>query len=152
MMKNIKWSIQLYDKLAKLVKKGLSANQIAAELGMTKGMVIGKIHRSPSLQLAGNNYRSPTKSTKTKREKLKSNNSLLPMFPPPMPHIVAPTVVFTGNPVKFAQTNKFMCKYVVSGDKTEDFLFCGDRVYHRSFCKHHFDICYTASRYVNSAA
>lgn len=163
-MKNIKWSIQLYKKLEKLVQKGLSATQIAIEMGVTKNTVIGKIHRSPNLRLERSRSSLPNKPSKTKREKLKFNDSLLPtlpMFSPPdppmpfmlpMPHIMEPTVVFTGKPVKFADTNRFMCKYVVSGDKADNYLFCGDRVYKRSFCKHHFNICYTTVRYASLTA
>ena len=154
-MKNTIWSPLLYDKLAKLVKKGLSAKDIAAELGLTKGMVIGKIHRSPSLQLAGNNGRplikpkKPPNPPKVKREK--SVDNIFP-FTPPMPHIAAPAIVFTGKPVKFAETNRFMCKFAISGDTAENYMFCGNRVYKRSFCKHHFDICYLTARHANLTA
>lgn len=154
------WTDERVELLKKLWGDGLSASQIAAELGgVTRNAVIGKVHR---LGLSGRgkaNAPAPQKPRKPTRS-------------PSAPATVEPTP-FNGNPhpapamvaqaeaepeparlpeeigiplserVTIMELREFMCRWPLGDPTTSEFRFCGARsIMGLPYCSHHAAVAY----------
>jgi GcrA cell cycle regulator len=131
------WTDERVDRLKKLWSDGLSASQIAAELGgVTRNAVIGKVHRlGLSGRAKGNNQtanarRKPaatkntgyTKATKTAGAgaKTQSNTPITPK-PAPVLDIEKPKPMM----LNLLQLTDSTCKFPIGDPQEEGFGFCG---------------------------
>ncbi len=101
------WTDERIDKLEKLWAKGLSASQIAGQIGdgVTRNAVIGKAHR-----LGLKSRPSPVKSDPKKPKK-------------PAPKPIAAAV--SEDRVSLLQLNERICKWPIGHPGDDDFHFCG---------------------------
>jgi GcrA cell cycle regulator len=151
------WTDERVELLKKLWSDGLSASQIAAEIGhVTRNAVIGKVHR---LGLSG---RGKAKSTSPQRTKKPSRT---PSAPAPIPQASAPnTVPLTVSPrplalepatalddvvvpmserVTIMDLRESMCRWPMGDPTKPEFRFCGARsVTGLPYCTHHARIAY----------
>jgi len=149
------WTDERVELLKKLWQDGLSASQIAAELGgVTRNAVIGKVHR---LGLSGRGQ--PTSSIKRQRRThstgirrprpvsvgnlaLKSNLDYLPDADlQPRRNVVVPI------PLKLSifQLNEHTCKWPIGDPGREDFHFCGhESLESVPYCEYHAGVAYQA--------
>ncbi len=144
------WSEERVALLRKLWTEGLSAAQIAKQLGgVTRNAVIGKVHR---LGLAGR----ATPSRPAKRPvRAARPRPLGPSAPRLRPASHLPMVVIPElEPLRFADgktatvltLNENMCKYPI-GDPTEaDFTFCGRASACGPYCQDHARVAYQPSQ------
>ena len=149
------WTDERVEILKKLWQDGLSASQIAAELGgVTRNAVIGKVHR---LGLSGRGQ--PTSSIKRQRRThsgggrrtrtvtygnlaLKQSVDALPE-----PELVPRRNVVVPIPKKLTifQLTEQTCKWPVGDPGLEDFHFCGhDSLDNRPYCEYHASVAYQA--------
>ncbi|MEP3280223.1 MAG: GcrA family cell cycle regulator [Stappiaceae bacterium] len=156
------WTTERVDLLKKLWSDGLSASQIAAELGgVTRNAVIGKVHRlglsgrAKSASTAAKPRRtrtagSPTTSSRPSAPKaptigataLKIEPEAMPMATPaPLP--VEELVIPISERASIMELNERTCKWPIGDPSTDDFYFCG-----RSseggvpYCPHHCKVAY----------
>ena len=149
------WTDERVELLKKLWQDGLSASQIAGELGgVTRNAVIGKVHR---LGLSGRGQ--PTSSIKRQRRThptgvrrtrtmsvgnlaLKLSIDALPdAIHQPRRNVVVPI------PKKLAiyQLTETTCKWPIGDPGREDFYFCGhDSLENRPYCEYHAGVAYQA--------
>lgn len=135
------WSDDRVEQLKKLWEAGLSASQIAAELGnVTRNAVIGKVHR---LGLSGR-AKSPSSAAPRQRKArpLRTN----PFVPPPKVKtrgnpalasalevelepdpIIYDNVIPTNQRVSLLELNEANCHWPIGDPETEDFFFCGSK-------------------------
>ena len=101
------WTDDRIDILKKLWAKGLSASQIAGQIGdgVTRNAVIGKAHR-----LGLKSRPSPVKSDPKKPKK-------------PAPKPIAAAV--SEDRVSLLQLNERICKWPIGHPGDDDFHFCG---------------------------
>ncbi len=101
------WTDDRIEKLEKLWAKGLSASQIASQIGdgVTRNAVIGKAHR-----LGLKSRPSPVKSDPKKPKK-------------PAPKPIAAAV--SEDRVSLLQLNERICKWPIGHPGDDDFHFCG---------------------------
>jgi GcrA cell cycle regulator len=146
------WTDERVELLKKLWTDGLSASQIAAELGgVTRNAVIGKVHR---LGLSGRGQ--PTSSIKRQRRThapgIRRSRSLitvgnLALKPDalaeaelmPRRNVVVPI------PLKLSifQLNEHTCKWPIGDPGQEDFHFCGnDSLESLPYCEYHAGVAY----------
>jgi len=128
------WTDERVALLTKLWADGLSASQIAGELGgVTRNAVIGKVHR---LGLSGR-AKSPSTSARAKRTPRASgyarakpvgrangkSDAVTIRRAEPVPDLVAP------EPKRLALTSlsDVTCKWPIGDPATEDFYFCGHK-------------------------
>jgi GcrA cell cycle regulator len=145
------WTDERVEQLKKLWAEGLSASQIAAELGgVTRNAVIGKVHR---LHLSGrgrtNNSATRTKKTSTVNSVTKSLSktvtsarivtatvgatALQAQFDvePIARHHIRPStnvVVPISRKLRLIQLSEKTCKWPNGDPLSEDFNFCGNDV------------------------
>lgn len=150
------WTDERVELLKKLWQDGLSASQIAAELGgVTRNAVIGKVHR---LGLSGRGQ--PTSSIKRQRRThspairrtrtvttvgnlaLKQSVDALPEAEyRPRRDVVVPI----PKKLSILQLSESTCKWPVGDPGQEDFYFCGhDSLENQPYCEYHAGVAYQA--------
>jgi GcrA cell cycle regulator len=151
------WTDERVELLKKLWSDGLSASQIAAQLGgVTRNAVIGKVHR---LSLSGR--AKPATSTPRPRKArpvaphrpgsraFVSGNTALKVHAQPAPRRApAPVpiedlVVPISLRVSLLALNDQMCKWPIGDPGAEDFHFCGHRSFNSlPYCEYHSRVAY----------
>ena len=139
-MTALTWSDDRVEQLKKLWEAGLSASQIAAELGnVTRNAVIGKVHR---LGLSGR-AKSPTSAAprprkarpaaqqmmRVARPVTRGNTALAQAFevevePDP---ITFDNVVPMSQRLSLLELNEATCHWPVGDPSSPDFFFCGGK-------------------------
>ncbi|MEM7464345.1 MAG: GcrA family cell cycle regulator [Pseudomonadota bacterium] len=153
------WTDERVARLTKLWADGLSASQIAAELGgVTRNAVIGKVHR---LGLSGRAKSSGSSSTpRPKRQprvsgyssrsprtsqRALNNLSLKISSTSTAARALAEEDLEAPEPLKLALTEltEKTCKWPIGDPATEDFYFCGQNVGECGpYCKYHAKLAY----------
>ena len=155
------WTDERVELLKKLWAEGLSASQIASELGgITRNAVIGKVHR---LGLSG---RGKTTAQQPKARKPRTTNTTAPARPRPTRSVgntalkadyepaPSPVVVARPSPVHeleippeeratILSLNEHRCKWPIGDPTREDFYFCGrHKEAGKPYCDHHASVAY----------
>ncbi len=149
------WTDERVELLKKLWQDGLSASQIAAELGgVTRNAVIGKVHR---LGLSGRGQ--PTSSIKRQRRthatgvrrvrQMITVGSNLALKPDQMPEAeIRPrrnVVVPIPKRLSILALTEQTCKWPIGDPGQEDFYFCGnDSLENVPYCEYHAGVAYQA--------
>lgn len=146
------WTDTRVELLKKLWGEGLSASQIATELGeVTRNAVIGKIHR---LGLSGrvkiSAHTRPPKAAKPKRETTPRSVARASRPVDEVAETLPPAEEMTAsgaqNLVGFSgllQLTESTCRWVTGDVGQEFFYFCGDRTKPgRPYCAYHARIAY----------
>ena len=151
------WTDERVELLKKLWMEGLSASQIAAQLGsVTRNAVIGKVHR---LGLSGR-AKSSSSAARPKRQPRATNygsrsgrnghraGSSHPSMMPSTGYRQAaaqPEAIEAPEPLKLdlIQLSEQTCKWPIGDPAEEDFHFCGHKVKEASpYCAYHSQLAY----------
>lgn len=133
---------------------GLSATEIGKQIGVSRGSVMGKVHRmredgeigTRESDVRMGRIRAQTKKLERERvltlfdvmretplEKKETINLIkelpIPTEPP-------------SKPIKFDKLTPKSCRYVLNDGDPANFLFCGRQKNGRSYCKEHEALCY----------
>jgi GcrA cell cycle regulator len=151
------WTDVRVEELKKLWESGLSASQIAAELGnVTRNAVIGKVHRlglsgrakSPS-SAAPRPRKAPRPASqqmmRVSRPASRGNTALAQAFeldPEPDP-IAFDNVVPMSQRLSLLQLNEATCHWPIGDPSSSEFFFCGGKaLVSLPYCAHHSRIAY----------
>ncbi|WP_075995498.1 GcrA family cell cycle regulator [Salaquimonas pukyongi] len=147
------WTDERVDVLRKLWTEGLSASQIAAELGgVTRNAVIGKIHRlglsgrnkgtatgAPRRKTATARTNGGTKAKSVNNAKAGSANTASPRPAAELPDIEKPDLLM----LDLLQLTEQTCKFPVGDPQEADFGFCGVKVRESDpYCEYHCRLAY----------
>lgn len=144
------WTEERVTLLRKLWAEGLSASQIAKQLGgVTRNAVIGKVHR---LGLAGR----ATPSRPAKRPVRASRPRVIgPSAPRLRPASTMPSVVIPdleplkmedGRAATVLTLNEAMCKFPIGDPTNSSFAFCGRASTCGPYCQDHARLAYQPSQ------
>ncbi|SEG45413.1 GcrA family cell cycle regulator [Bosea lathyri] len=164
------WTEERVELLKKLWSDGLSASQIAGELGsVTRNAVIGKVHRlglsgraknpaAPSTPRNNAPRKAPTRSPShpmtgnqgATAGMTRGANALAPQYAPEEEPETqqAPTpsedvVVPFSERVTIMDLREYMCRWPMGDPTTPEFRFCGGRSQTgMPYCSHHAQIAY----------
>jgi GcrA cell cycle regulator len=145
------WTDERVELLKKLWQDGLSASQIAKQLGgVTRNAVIGKVHR---LGLSGR--AAPSKPARTV---FKAPRPARPVAAAPSaPRRIAEPAVATAtavqpSPVRYVEEapgtatvltlGAHMCKWPIGDPALDNFTFCGRRSGEGPYCHEHSQVAY----------
>ncbi|MEA2903024.1 MAG: GcrA cell cycle regulator [Alphaproteobacteria bacterium] len=149
------WTDERVELLKKLWADGLSASQIAAELGgITRNAVIGKVHR---LGLSGR-AKSPSSSAprqrkarahphmlRVSRPQMRGNTALAHAYdydPDPEPEVVD-NIIPMGQRRTLLELTEDTCRWPIGDPGSADFFFCGGQsVTSLPYCAHHSRVAY----------
>ncbi len=122
------WSDDRVTTLSKLWQGGLSASQIAEQLGgVTRNAVIGKVHR---LGLSGRNAPSAPTQTPRVTAPRPQRSAVTPPSQVPPPAHVAPAPLAPEGPGlidNLVNLAAHTCRWPIGDPKSADFSFCGRR-------------------------
>jgi GcrA cell cycle regulator len=150
------WSDDRVEQLKKLWEAGLSASQIAAELGnVTRNAVIGKVHRlglsgrakSPSSAAPRQRKARPAaqQMMRVSRPVSRGNTALAHAFEVEMePDPVAfDNVVPMSQRLSLLELNEATCHWPVGDPSSPEFFFCGGKALAGlPYCAHHSRVAY----------
>jgi len=152
------WTDERVELLKKLWADGLSASQIAAELGgITRNAVIGKVHR---LGLSGRAKSPSTSAPRPRKPRAPSHpasmfrthgaTALKPMSMPDFD--IEPLIEREVRPllepvsserVTIMELREAMCRWPIGDPSNAEFRFCGSRVNSSSsYCGYHAQLAY----------
>ena len=155
-MTALTWSDDRVEQLKKLWEGGLSASQIAAELGnVTRNAVIGKVHR---LGLSGR-AKSPTSAAPRPRKAARPAQQMMRVTRPvsrgntalaqafdvevETDPITFDNVVPMSQRLSLLELNEANCHWPVGDPSSPEFFFCGGRALASlPYCAHHSRIAY----------
>ncbi len=135
------WSDDRVEQLKKLWEAGLSASQIAAELGnVTRNAVIGKVHR---LGLSGR-AKSPSSAAPRQRKARPAQHMMRVSRPvsrgnTALAHAFEPM----SQRLSLLELNEATCHWPVGDPSSPEFFFCGGKALSSlPYCAHHSRIAY----------
>ena len=151
----ISWTDDRVEQLKKLWEAGLSASQIAAELGnVTRNAVIGKVHRlglsgrakSPSSSAPRQRKARPAQQmVRINRPVSRGNTALAHAFEVEAePDLIAyDNVVPMSQRLNLLELNESTCHWPVGDPSSADFFFCGGKALNSlPYCAHHSRVAY----------
>lgn len=127
------WTDESVEKLRQLWAQGLTANEIAKKLGVTKNAIVGKVHR-----LCLTARPSPIKSKDTAEE--------LPLQPDLIENVEEKPAVEVTKPhkneeltnIKLVDLDSHTCRWPIGDPRDDDFCFCGKKVRSgQTYCDEH---------------
>jgi len=149
------WTDERVELLKKLWADGLSASQIAAELGgITRNAVIGKVHRlglsgrakSPSSSAPRpRKPRSPSHMMRVSRPSIRGNTALAHAYdyePEPEPEPIE-NIIPIGQRRTLLELTEATCRWPIGDPGSPDFFFCGGNVTTGlPYCAYHSRVAY----------
>jgi GcrA cell cycle regulator len=149
------WTDERVELLKKLWSDGLSASQIAAELGgITRNAVIGKVHR---LGLSGRaksasssaprvrKARSSTHMLRMTRGSIRGNTALAHAYdiePDATPELIE-NIIPIGQRRTILELTELTCRWPIGDPGSSDFFFCGGNpVGGLPYCAYHSRVTY----------
>jgi GcrA cell cycle regulator len=151
------WTDERVELLKKLWAEGLSASQIAAELGsITRNAVIGKVHRlglsgrAKTVSSPAPRPRKPRPVTEARpRPMVHGNTALAPVYhpvieqePEDLPDPVA-NVIPMADRCTILDLTEFTCRWPVGDPGKPDFFYCGSHTkIGLPYCAYHSRIAY----------
>lgn len=163
------WTEDRVATLTKLWADGLSASQIAKQLGgVTRNAVIGKVHRlglsgrakpsrpKPAKTAATARAKAPPKSATTAKATAKKTVKAKPTTPAQLPVSVEPPLdakpLQDGSYATILTLTDHMCKFPIGDPSAEEFRFCGRKTDpDEPYCTAHSMVAYQPSRRRNSS-
>jgi len=132
------WTEDRVELLKKLWAEGLSASQIARQLGeVTRNAVIGKVHR---LGLSGRG--SPSRSERPKSVTMPKPVAK-PVLVRPTPTAEPPVRLPGGEFATVTTIKENMCKWPIGDPTTAEFRFCGHKTSGGTpYCEYHARMAY----------
>jgi len=132
------WSHDRVEQLKKLWEAGLSASQIAAELGnVSRNAVIGKVHRlglsgrAKSLSSAAPPQRKAHPAQhmmRVTRPIARGNTALAQAFEVEPDPVTSDNVVPMSQRLSLLELNEATCHWPIGDPSSPDFFFCGGKV------------------------
>ncbi len=142
------WTDEMIDGLRKMWKQGLTTNEIAKQLGVSKNSIVGKVHRlnltaRPSpIKKKEDSAQDPQKmapesaDTKTAVKKITIN---------PV-EIKKTAMAATGKDsgcLKLTDLDNHTCRWPMGDPRDDNFCFCGKKVRSgQTYCEEHAAIAY----------
>lgn len=145
------WTDEMVESLKQMWKKGLTTNEIAKNLGVSKNSIVGKVHR---LNLTARP--SPIKKkeenvvvaeTQTDTLEATTENNLqaaeINTFKEPIKSTVVEHKKTNGSYIKLTELDNHTCRWPIGDPKDDNFCFCGKKVRSgQTYCEEHAALAY----------
>jgi GcrA cell cycle regulator len=138
------WTSERVAQLKSCISAGLSCSQIAAEIGVTRNAVIGKLNRLGLSRPKNVPGRDPEPKRDAWRPRILTQHRILMELPPAPPAKEA--FVPSGHGCSLLDLSPGKCRWPMSEPGTDDFLFCGNcQVEGLPYCVGHARIAYKSA-------
>ena len=136
------WTVEQVEQLRKMWAQGLTANEIAKKLGVTKNSIVGKVHR-----LCLQARPSPIKSKETEELKTENLSAAEINIDSEQTNKNANETVAESKEknsdnqnenIKLINLDSHTCRWPIGDPRDEDFCFCGKKVrIGQTYCDEH---------------
>lgn len=131
------WTEQMVNQLKDMWMDGLTTNEIAKNLGMSKNSVVGKVHRlNLSARPSPIKKKSETPVLEEKTEKslpLKQTKKIVIN-----PISISEKSVGSNACLKLTELDNHTCRWPIGDPRDDDFCFCGKKVRSgQTYCEEH---------------
>lgn len=143
---NATWTPERIEALKSCVTRGMTCSQIAAEIGVSRNAVIGKIHRlglssgrpagAPARANCPPRARHPRGPTQRRLLRLAYAQA-------PLDAIMSDVVVISLHPCSLIDIDHHQCRWPIGDPATTNFMFCGnDAIRGFAYCVGHARMAY----------
>lgn len=146
------WTEESVAELCRLWEKGLTANEIAKRLGVTKNAIVGKVHRL-CLKARPSPIKSKTDENEAPAVEVEENSVVVDPVEETINEVVVvedvveeKTKKMEKGKIKLIELDSHTCRWPVGDPRDEDFGFCGKKVrVGQTYCDEHSAIAYVKS-------
>lgn len=153
------WTTEMIEGLKKMWKRGLTTNEIAKELGVSKNSIVGKVHRlnltsrpSPikkkdgedDLEVVETSFEESfeQESVKTSASAPKAVNTSKEAAPEVV-QLNVETELKKRRCIQLSELDSHTCRWPIGDPKDDHFCFCGNKVRAgQTYCDEHAAIAY----------
>jgi len=153
------WTTEMIEGLKKMWKGGLTTNEIAKELGVSKNSIVGKVHRlnltsrpSPIKKKDGEDeievVQTETVVVAVEEEqkpqkKSKKESAPSKAFEPEAMPLPVEAELKKRRCIKLSELDSHTCRWPIGDPKDDHFCFCGNKVRAgQTYCDEHAAIAY----------
>lgn len=143
------WTEEMVEGLRQMWLEGLTANEIAKKLGVSKNSIVGKVHRlclkaRPSPIKKKEDEAAPAEEIAAEAPVIETPEEILPEEEKPAAEVKAPKKVHKGgHHVKLMELDSHTCRWPLGDPRDEDFCFCGKKVrMGQTYCEEHANMAY----------
>ena len=143
------------NEIKKMWENNHTGKEISIHFGITRNAVMGIIHRligkgellhkTPEKQKSA--YLSAMGKLKSKEKTTEGFKPVVKTIkrhkPTSQPGYFGPIKPNPDDVTNFESVTASSCKYVVSGETASNYMFCTELKTKRSYCDHHYSLCYT---------
>lgn len=142
------WTEEMVEGLRQMWLEGLTANEIAKKLGVSKNSIVGKVHRlclkaRPSPIKKKEEDAAPVAAV-VEEATIETPEEILPEENVPVMEVKTPKKVHKGaHHVKLMELDSHTCRWPLGDPRDEDFCFCGKKVrMGQTYCEEHANMAY----------
>jgi len=148
------WTSERVEQLKGCINAGLSCSQIAAEIGVTRNAVIGKLNRLGLSRPRTCSARATAKARRLAPQKRHANSHAASDSHEASPRASGrETFIPSGHGCSLLELSPGKCRWPISEQRAEEFLFCGNnQVEGLSYCVGHARMAYKSVARVRSTA
>ena len=143
------WTSEMVKELEKMWQNGLTTNEIAKHLGVSKNSVVGKVHRlsliaRPSpIKKKEEEAQLPLVQPVKKPHQKQKDESAKEVCPQESTPVLTEKPVTTKGCIKLSELNSHTCRWPIGDPKDDHFCFCGNKVRAgQTYCDEHAAIAY----------
>ncbi len=150
------WTDEMVEGLKKMWKQGLTTNEIAKKLGVSKNSIVGKVHRlnltaRPSPIKKKESSSSNKSSETTVVESVEENVAVIAKSPKKTSDTVVRDIMPSGFEksagssacLKLTELDNHTCRWPIGDPKDDNFCFCGKKVRSgQTYCEEHAALAY----------
>lgn len=141
------WTEEMVEGLRQMWLEGLTANEIAKKLGVSKNSIVGKVHRlclkaRPSPIKKKDD--EPAAETEVETTAAEVAEDVKPVEEVAEVEVKAPKKAHkNGHHVKLMELDSHTCRWPLGDPRDEDFCFCGKKVrMGQTYCEEHANMAY----------
>lgn len=150
------WTNEMIDKLCQMWKQGLTTNEIAKNLGVSKNSIVGKVHRlnltarpspikkkedMPTEKAAQKPLAPDPKSSKISKNINKIKLDSVEINLAPLTEVSTKTE--KNGCISLTELDNHTCRWPMGDPRDESFCFCGKKVRSgQTYCEEHAAIAY----------
>ena len=141
------WTEEMIDNLKQMWKEGLTTNEIAKRLGVSKNSIVGKVHRlnlkarpSPIKKKEENTTSEPVV---TKEEASKQSTKSVKKIVVTPVNMSCDHTKKKDSCLKLTELDNHTCRWPIGDPKDDNFCFCGKNVRSgQTYCEEHSAVAY----------
>lgn len=136
------WTEEMIDNLKKMWTEGLTTNEIAKKLGVSKNSIVGKVHRlnlkaRPS-PIKKKEETTSVNNSSTVDDSGKSSSKIIKKISITPVNISSSNEIRQDSCLKLTQLDNHTCRWPIGDPRDDNFCFCGKAVRGgQTYCEEH---------------